>query len=154
MASRPGAPGRLRPVHLERLGSGAVPACGNRYGEEQAVRGRRIWAVRSVRQSAWCLARLAHSGAIEEPGNPFTGRWSQHAILAGKAIELAIGQKLLDGLASGELAIWPRTQLGGKCTTKACSDPLNGGGVSLAPGLDLHLKEADSPLAEAVGDGV
>ena len=95
-----------------------------------------------VRQSAWYLARLAHRAAIEEPRNLSVGYWSQHAVLAGKAIELAIGQKLLDGLASGKLAIRPRTQLGGKCIAKACSYPLNGGGVSPALGLDLHLKEA------------
>jgi len=82
---------------------------------------------------------VAHRAAIKEPGNRFARLWPQHAILAGKAIEPAIGQQLLDGPASGELAIRPRTQLEGKFITKARSYPLNGGRVSRALGLDLHL---------------
>jgi hypothetical protein len=35
-ASRPGAQGRLRPEHRKRRGSSAVPAHGNRYGEQRS----------------------------------------------------------------------------------------------------------------------
>ena len=37
---------------------------------------------------------------------------------------------------------------------KAFNYPLNSGSISLALGFDLYLKEADTRIAEAVGDGV
>ena len=50
-------------------------------------------------------ASRAHRAAFEKLRDPLVCRWSQRGILAKKAIEPAICQELLDGIAGGQLAV-------------------------------------------------